>query len=140
MKRVFVDANVINDIYDASRPLHEASYQCLEYCMQQEIELLTSCDLVTTIYYITAKTQGRDKALEALDQIQTVFQLVPFGNRELAAAIALMQTDIDYRDLEDTVQYVLAKQSGCDAILSNDAGFVAKEVQVFSSVDFLRGR
>jgi len=136
MKRIFVDANVINDIYDANRPLHESSYQCLEYCMQEDIELLTSCDLVTTIYYITAKTQGRDKALEALDQIQTVFQLVPFGNRELAAAIALMQANADYHDLDDTVQYVLAKQAECAAILSNDQRSVFKELAVFTSIDF----
>lgn len=50
-----------------------------------------------------------------------------------------MQQDTDYIDLEDTVQYVLAKQAGCDLILSNDAGFIAKDLPVMSSMDFIQG-
>ncbi len=133
IRRIFVDANVINDIYDANRPLHAASYACLETCLHQHITLVTSCNLVTTIYYITRKTQGRLKALTALDQIQTVFEIAPFANRELAAAVRLMQEDSEYQDLEDTIQYILAKNTACELILSNDAKFVAKDLSVMSS-------
>ncbi len=135
-RRIFVDANVINDIFDAERRFHTASYQCLEYCLEQGISLVTTCDIVTTVYYITAKSQDRVKALEALERVNTIFEIIPFGNNELADAIALMQQDGDYADLEDTVQYVLALQAGCDVILTNDAGFVAKDLSVINSVDF----
>lgn len=135
MQRIFVDANVINDIYDANRPLHQASFACLEACLQQNLTLITSCDLVTTIYYINSKTQGRTKALAALEQIQTIFEIAPFSNRELSAAILLMQQDSDYSDLEDTIQYILAKTTGCELILSNDAKFVAKELKVMNSLE-----
>lgn len=133
IKRIFVDANVIIDIYDDKRLFHAASYACLEACLKQHINLITSCDLVTTIYYITNKTQGRVKALEAIEQIQAVFEITPFGNRELEAAVQLMQQDSDYQDLEDTIQYVLAKNAGCDLILSNDTQFVSKDLQVMNS-------
>lgn len=136
-QRIFVDANVINDIFDARRRFHEASYQCLEYCLEQGLTLVTSCDIVTTMYYLTAKSQDRAKALDALEQVNTIFEIVSFGNNTLADAIALMQQDADYTDLEDTVQYVLAKQSGCDLILTNDAGFVAKHLTVMSSAAFV---
>ena len=52
-------------------------------------------------------------------------------------AIALMQQDKDYHDLEDTIQYVLARQAGCTIILSNDAKFVAKDINVISSTAWL---
>lgn len=135
MRRIFVDANVINDIYDANRPYHEASFACLEACLQQNLTLVTSCDLVTTIYYITTKTQGNAKALAALEQIQSIFEIAPFANRELEAAIQLMQQDSDYCDLEDTIQYILAKATGCDVILSNDTKFVAKELKLLNSFE-----
>ncbi|MBO0612926.1 type II toxin-antitoxin system VapC family toxin [Thiothrix fructosivorans] len=135
-QRIFVDANVINDIFDAKRRFHEASYQCLEYCLEQGLTLVTTCDIVTTVYYITAKSQDRAKALDALEQVNAIFEIVPFGNNQLADAITLMQQDTDYTDLEDTVQYVLATQAGCDIILSNDAGFVAKNLTLMSSTDF----
>ena len=133
MRRIFVDANVINDIFDANRPFHEASFACLQACLQQNISLVTSCDLVTTIYYITTKTQGRETALQALAQIQSIFEIAPFANRELDAAVQLMQADKDYNDLEDTIQYILAKNNGCELILSNDAKFVAKDLRVMNS-------
>ena len=133
MRRIFVDANVINDIFDANRPFHEASFACLQACLQQNITLVTSCDLVTTIYYITTKTQGREKALQALAQIQSIFEIALFANRELDAAVQLMQANKDYKDLEDTIQYILAKNNACELILSNDAKFVAKDLQVINS-------
>ncbi len=137
-QRIFVDANVINDIFDAKRRFHEASYQCLEYCLEQGLTLVTTCDIVTTVYYITAKSQDRAKALDALEQVNAIFEIVPFGNNQLADAITLMQQDADYTDLEDTVQYVLATQAGCDVILSNDNGFVAKALPVISSTVFIQ--
>jgi hypothetical protein len=88
---------------------------------------------VTTIYYITTKTQGRETALQALAQIQSIFEIAPFANRELDAAVHLMQADKDYNDLEDTIQYILAKNNGCELILSNDAKFVAKDLRVMNS-------
>lgn len=136
-QRVFVDANVINDIFDEKRRFHTASYQCLEYCLEHGLSLLTTCDIVTTVYYITAKSKNRANALGALGRVNNIFEIIPFGNQQLADAIALMHEDGDYDDLEDTVQYVLAQQAGCDVILTNDAGFVAKDLPVLSSVDFI---
>ncbi|OGT89104.1 MAG: hypothetical protein A2286_05015 [Gammaproteobacteria bacterium RIFOXYA12_FULL_61_12] len=135
-KRIFVDANVINDIYDAGRRFHGQSYRCLEYCLEQGMTLVTSCDIVTTVYYVTARGNDRDKALAALEQVNSIFEIVPFDNRLLADAISLMQRDSDYTDLEDTLQYLLAMHSGCELILSNDAKFVAKELPLTSSAEF----
>lgn len=39
MRRIFVDANVINDIFDANRPFHEASFACLQACLQAKLNL-----------------------------------------------------------------------------------------------------
>ena len=139
-QRIFVDANIINDVFDAQRRFHQASYQCLEYCLEQALTVVTSCDIVTTVYYITAKSQHRAKALDALEQVNAIFEIVPFSNHQLADAITLMQQDVDYADLEDTVQYVLAKQAGCDLILTNDTGFIAKDLPVMTSTDFMKKR
>lgn len=136
-QRVFVDANIINDIYDAERPCHKHSFQCLEYFLEQDMTLVTSCDIVTTVYYITAKSQDAAQALDALAEVNDIFEIVPFDNALLSQAIVLMQEDKDYKDLEDTLQFVMAKQVGCDLILTNDKRFVAKGMQLFSSVGFL---
>ncbi|CAA6827191.1 MAG: Unknown protein [uncultured Thiotrichaceae bacterium] len=136
-QRVFVDANIINDLYDAERPGHKPSFQCLEYFLEQDVTLVTSCDLVTTVYYITARSKDAVQALDALAEVNDIFEIVPFDNALLSQAIGLMQEDEDYKDLEDTLQFVMAKQAECDLILTNDKRFVAKEMQLFSSAGFL---
>jgi predicted nucleic acid-binding protein len=50
-KRIFVDANVLIDLFDASRPLRKFSIEAIQKILETEAELHTSCDLITTVYY-----------------------------------------------------------------------------------------
>lgn len=136
-QRVFVDANVINDIFDDNRRFHQASFQSLEFCLEKGLSLVTTCDIVTTVYYITTKSTDAKKSLDALEQVNDIFEIIPFSNIELREVISLMRQDEDYADLEDTVQFVLAKNAGCEVILTNDSGFVAKSIPVMASEDFI---
>jgi len=66
IKKVFFDANVFNDIFDESRLTHAISKQALSSAMHANMRLYTSCDIVTNIYYITAKYTNKENALNAL--------------------------------------------------------------------------
>jgi len=48
-----------------------------------------------------------------------------------------MQSNTKHKDLEDTIQYVMAKKAGCDLILSNDRGFVSPDIALMSTEKFL---
>ena len=100
--------------------------------MESDIDILTSCDIVTTLYYINAK-YDKAGALQNIVRLSTFSTIVDFSNREVVSACILMLEDPDYVDFEDTLQYILARKSGCDLILSNDAGFVSKEIEVMTS-------
>jgi predicted nucleic acid-binding protein len=135
-KRIFLDANIINDIHDSDRSEHRYSVEVLSYAIMNDIELYTSCDIATNVYYITSKYIGKDDALEAIEDIITQFHIIPFGKKELLATTKLMKSDSDYADLEDTIQYTLALQQTCDLIISNDKRFVSKEIELMSSREF----
>jgi predicted nucleic acid-binding protein len=47
-----------------------------------------------------------------------------------------MKENKKYKDLEDTIQYVLAKKEGCDLIISNDENFYADDIEIMSSEEF----
>lgn len=135
-KRIFLDANVIADLYDDTRAYHQASTQSIAFLLKDvEVELFTSCDVVTTLYYIFAK-KDKVKALEAILQINTLCSVVDFSNDEITQSCSLMKKDADYKDLEDTIQYVLAKKVKADMILSNDKGFVSKDISIMNTEDF----
>jgi predicted nucleic acid-binding protein len=136
-KHIFIDANVLLDIFDESRIAHTTSKQSLEYCLTNDITLFTSCDLITSIYYVSAK-QNPSVALEQVQAINTLCTVIAFSNREIEQTCQLMRDNKCYKDLEDSIQYVLAKQQECDLILSNDKGFISEDIELLTTEGFCR--
>ncbi len=134
--RIFLDANIFLDAVDVRRPTHEISTRVIGFLLQHKhIQLFTSCDLITTIYYILAKTDA-SKALAQIEKLNTFTTIIDFSNSEITLTCKLMQSDRDYSDLEDTLQYILAQKAQCDLILSNDTDFVSKEITLMSTTAF----
>ena len=134
-KNIFLDANILLDYADKNRIFHVHSTKCIEYCLKQNLRLFTSCDLITTIYYVISK-HDKNKALEEVQRINNFCHVIEFSNAEINKTCDLMLEDSDYRDLEDTVQYLLAKKSQCDLIVSNDENFISKDIKLISSSNF----
>ncbi len=137
IKKIFFDANIFNDIFDDKRATYKESKEALMYALQNNIEVYTSCDIATNIYYITAKYTTKIKALDALEILKNTVEIIPFAKEELTLAIELMRKDFDYKDMEDTIQYILAQKTDCDLILTNDKGFVSKEIDCMNAVNFI---
>ena len=79
---------------------------------------------------------SRESALDALESVKEAVDIIPFGENELTRAIKLMRSDSDYKDMEDTIQYVLALQENCDLIITNDKKFVSKKITCLNAKDF----
>ena len=102
------------------------------------MKIYTSCDVATNIYYIEAKYVSRGKALDAIEFLKTSVEIISFGEKELSETIALMHSDTDYTDFEDTIQYIMARNTGCDVIVTNDKRFVSKEIECVSAEAFVK--
>ena len=135
-KKIFVDANIFLDLTNQERPHSQNSILFYAYVLEHNIDLCTSCDLITTIYYLDSK---RDKqvALSNIEKLIRTVYVIDFSNKEIAQTCQLMRENQNYKDLEDTIQYILAKKEGCDLIISNDIGFYAEDIPVMSSKAFL---
>ncbi|NWF66080.1 MAG: ribonuclease [Campylobacterales bacterium] len=105
--KVFVDANIILDKYDEKRPFSRFSILCYEYLIIHA-EIFTSCDLITTIYYVNSKEDKRQAILN-IQAINKTLKVIAFSNKEIEESCKLMLEDGDYKDLEDTIQYIMAK-------------------------------
>lgn len=136
-KKIFFDANILVDVADPSRGYHAMSSASMQFCMDSNIEILTSCDIVTTLYYIYAKI-NRKNALDTIIKLNKFCRVIEFSNKEIDQTCQLMQKDSDYHDLEDTMQYILAQKEGCDLILTNDRKFVSKEVETMTAEIFCK--
>ncbi|WP_245960287.1 PIN domain-containing protein [Hydrogenothermus marinus] len=62
IKNVFVDANIIIDVFDKKRKNNQSSTKVISYLLSiKEINLYTSCDLLTTVYYILKKEDKKKR-------------------------------------------------------------------------------
>ncbi len=136
-KNIFIDANIILDIFDNNRPSYKNSLDFYNYVTKNYCNLFTSCDIITTLYYIESK-KDRSKALLKIRGINKILNVIEFSNKEVEQTCNLMLEDSDYKDLEDTIQYILAKKLKCDLIISNDKNFISKDIKIQSSKEFCK--
>jgi len=135
MMKLFLDANVLIDIVMAQRPHAQASSELYDFLTDhpERFELLTSCDLITTLYYVFRKELAPHESLAKIKVINRIIRVIEFGSKEVNEAIELMERNPRYTDLEDTIQYVIARKSGCDYIVTNDQAFASGDVPILSS-------
>jgi predicted nucleic acid-binding protein len=136
-KKIFFDANIILDIFDSTRVRYMESSKIYRYLLDKEISLFTSCDIITTLYYIDVK-KYKEKTLDKIIDINKTLKVIDFSNKEVAQTCFLMKENKKYKDLEDTMQYILAKKENCDLIISNDENFYADDIEIMSSEEFLK--
>ena len=135
MTKIFLDANILIDISDSSRPTHLESSKLFEYMLDNimKYELYTSCDLLTTIYYVLNRKLDSKTVLAKIKLMNEILTVIEFGNHEISEAIYLMENNENFSDLEDTIQFVMARKEKCDYIISNDKGFYSHEIPLLSS-------
>jgi len=140
MIKIFFDANILIDILDETRPSYVQSKALLDNLMDniEQYTFYTSCDLMTTIYYILRQKLTKEKTLSQIKLINELIKVVEFGNDEICEAIELMERNKKYCDLEDTIQYVMARKEKCDYIITNNKNFASGDVPVLSSQEALK--
>ena len=124
-------------MYDENRPFHEESSETIFVLLQDKnVNLFTSCDVITTLYYVLSK-KGKTKALDSILDVNGICSVIEFANAEIEESCELMKTNKHFKDLEDTIQYVMAKKAECDLIVSNDKGFASDTIEMMSSSEFV---
>jgi predicted nucleic acid-binding protein len=125
VKKIFIDANILIDFIDPGREKHNAAVEFFKSHLEDYF--FTSCDILTTIYYVTSKNQN---PLEAIENLLKLVKVIPFSNKEALKAINSMNKDKKFRDFEDTIQYILAKKVESDYIVTNDKGFYSPDIEI----------
>ncbi len=139
IRKIFVDANIIIDTFDESREGHIKAVEVIRYLLsKKEIELHTSCDLITTVYYVLRKKYGKEAIYDIEDALD-VYNLIQFSSYEVKESINLIkENNKSFKDLEDTIQYVLAKKERCDLILTNDKKFYSPDIQTVTTSQLIK--
>jgi hypothetical protein len=135
MTRVYLDANILVDFSNSERKYHSNAIHIITHCLKTNIHLFTSCDIITTLYYIDSK-KSKESALNNIHKINQFVKIIDFSNAEIEQTCNLMAQNSDFKDLEDTIQYILAKKAVCDCIISNDKNFLSPDILLLSSEQY----
>lgn len=133
MSKIFLDTNIILDIIDAQRPNNKKIHLLLEHLILNDIDIVISEDMLSTIFYIQ---KDKQLVLKFLHSIQKRWIISSFGNSVIKKAIELtLEKNLD---LEDTLQCLCAKENGCEALITSDINFYDCGVSIYTIEDFLK--
>lgn len=113
--KVLFDTNIVLDVILAREPFWEVASQLTARVEQKDIEGFLGATTLTTVHYLVAKAEDRDRALTAIRRLLGLFQIARIDHSVLERA-ALSPIE----DFEDAVLHEAAKAEALDAIVTRN--------------------
>ena len=112
---IFVDTNVIIGAYCGDGK-HQADEECLRYLFSLNGKrLFISALSVAQLVSLFQKKHSNEEIINIVRQLQHRFSVISFTNTDINDA--LVETGAD---IEDNVQYVIAKKQKCRILVTNN--------------------
>ena len=131
--KVFFDINIVLDIIDPTRTHHSKAKELWKILVTSKSKILISEDILSTVFYIN---NDNKYTLEFFQLIQKRWKIVPFGKKVIKNAIDLSIKN--KLDLEDVLQCLCARESGCTVFITNDNKFYDCGLSIQKSDGFLQ--
>jgi predicted nucleic acid-binding protein len=130
---VMIDLNVFLDLFQERLPHYHDSSQVLSKVLNKEITGVIAGHSLTTLFYLTSKSSGKEKALEMVDWVLSNFEVESAGKEGFRQA-----RTFDMKDYEDAVVATCARNADCDYIVTrNTSDFKNSPILSVTPGDFL---
>lgn len=134
MQKLFLDTNFVIDFLGERADFYYAAARVMTLADHQKIKVFTSPTTISTAFYLLAKYENRQSALQKIRKFKVL------------CAISLIDDDVvdkslnsDFKDFEDALQYFSAVSSNCDIILTrNEKDFKNALIPVLSAESYLQ--
>lgn len=133
IKKIFLDINIIVDFLDSNRKNHDISKLLIKMSIENDIDIVISEDMLSTIYYIV---KDKEKVLDFFEYIHDRWIISSFGPKIIKEAIKISKKE--KMDLEDTLQCLCAKENECKVIITSDKKFCYCGVNILDAEVFLK--
>ena len=132
--KVLFDTNVILDVLFDREPFSDPASRLLSLVEQREISGMICATTITTIYYLSSKALGKNKARHHMKNLITLFEIAAVNGRVIEEALKT-----GFSDFEDSVIYHAAHNAGAEALVTRDPkGFKKSKLPVFNPAELLR--
>lgn len=136
MKKVFIGTDIFIDIILDRKPHSEFSGRLLSLCEENEIRGYTSSLVIANIYFILNKIASFQKAIQAVNKIRSLVDILPFTDKEIGESL-----NAEFDDFEDGVQYFIASHHKIDCLITrNTKDFKKARISILTPKEFLQTR
>ena len=135
--KVFLDTNIIMDLFDGDRISHKASLKLVKEFLENKATLYVNSDTLATSFYLlrSLKKVTLEESLYALRETTKICDVISIELNDIDKALSLCEDkNTPYKDYEDAMQYICAKKIGADVIVTNDKKFVSKDIKIVTTV------
>jgi predicted nucleic acid-binding protein len=134
MKNIFLDTNILMDIFANRQPFVKASLEIYRLGVKNKINLYTSSNTIITLHYLLKKFIPEDKIRIALEEILENIEIIA-----LDVNIIKKSLKSSHKDFEDAIQITTAQSiNTMDCIITRDLkDFKFSEINVFTPDEFL---
>ncbi len=136
MTKVFLDADVLLDLFLEREPHHTIALRLLTHLRRTKASCITSPVIFANMNYVLAKAKGRDYSLGKLRSLRRMVNIAPIDEGMIDAALAAPQ-----RDFEDTMQLHCAEANGIQILVTRNTRHYPKgRVHVASPLEYLSSK
>ena len=126
--KVFIDTNIFLDLILKREYYKEA--MLIFNAIEKQLFIGYIADItILNINYIAKKQNKNIK--EFLSILNQTFIINGASNDMIAQALKIQNND-----LEDNIQYLIAKQNNCNIIITNNQNFYSKDIKTVNSIEF----
>lgn len=134
MDKLFIDTNVVIDLLSQRVDFYEASQDLFTYAIDNQIELIVSTLTFANTHYILKDQLKLSKVRSSLRKFKALVDVAAFDDKILELAL-----EEEFKDFEDGIQYYIAIENSCDAIITrNKKDFKKSNIPILNAAEFMR--
>lgn len=133
--KLFLDSDIIIDFFTDRDPFVNSASEIFELNELGIVQIYISAISLNNIYYIARKYLGHKNAIEIVEELVDITEVVGTTKKEITQAL-----QNDFKDFEDSIQYSTALTiKGVDVIITrNTKDYINSKIAVFTSENYLK--
>lgn len=133
--KVFIDSDVVIDFFADREPYANPASELFELNERGVIRLYLSAVSINNIYYIVRRFLGHNKAVEVIEELTGLTEIIGTTKKEIVRALKN-----NFKDFEDSIQYSSALAvDGIEAIITrNVKDYRHAEIAVMTPLEYLK--
>jgi len=132
--KILVDTDVTLDVLLKREPFYKDSIVVFQLANSESINGVLTAVSITNIFYLLQKARKDiTDVYQIMDKLTTLFSVAAINEATITNALALR-----WKDFEDAVQFVAAKENEVDYIITrNKTDFKSSDIPCISPTEFI---